>query len=137
MRFRGIDANRATMFIDRTYRWVGGSSSGFYSWKTREPCQRQKDDMILLANIRAQFVTSNGTYGAARVHAELCDEGLSFVHHRVARLMRDNGQRAHQKRRFMRTEDSHHDCPVAFNILDQDFVMKALTRSRALTSAMS
>ena len=61
MRFRVIDANRAAMSVDRMCGWMGVSSSGFYAWKTREPCQRQKDDMILLANIRAQFATSNGT----------------------------------------------------------------------------
>jgi putative transposase len=122
MRFRVIDANKAIMSVDRMCGWMGVSPSGFYAWKTREPCQRQKDDMILLANIRAQFATSNGTYGVPRMHAELCEEGLSVGRHRVARLMRDNGLKAHQKRRFKRTTDSHHDCPVAFNILDQDFV---------------
>ena len=39
----------------------------------------------------------------------------------VARLMRDNGLRARQKRRFKRTTDSHHAWPVAPNLLDQDF----------------
>ena len=40
---------------------------------------------------------------------------------RIARLMRDNGLRARQKRRFKRTTDSHHAWPVAPNLLDQDF----------------
>ena len=38
-----------------------------------------------------------------------------------ARLMRENGLKAHQKRRFKKTTDSHHNCPVAFNILDLNF----------------
>ena len=31
--------------------------------------QRQKDDMVLLAHVRSQFVVSNGTYGYARGNA--------------------------------------------------------------------
>jgi putative transposase len=39
-----------------------------------------------------------------------------------ARLMRDNGLKAHPKCSFKQTTNSHNDCPNAFNILDQDFV---------------
>ena len=39
----------------------------------------------------------------------------------MARLMRENGFKARQKRRFKRTTDSQHACPVAPNLLDQDF----------------
>jgi putative transposase len=55
------------------------------------------------------------------MHAELREEGLTVGRHRVARLMRENGLKALQKRRFKMTTDSHHNCPVAFNILDQNF----------------
>jgi putative transposase len=40
---------------------------------------------------------------------------------RVARLMRDNGLKALQKRRYKKTTDSGHGGPVAANLLDQDF----------------
>lgn len=39
----------------------------------------------------------------------------------MARLMRDNGLKALQKRRYKKTTDSDHGGPVAPNILDQDF----------------
>ena len=42
------------------------SVSGFYGWKNRKPSRRQRNDMVLLAHIRAQFATSNETYGAHR-----------------------------------------------------------------------
>ena len=98
------------------------SVSGYYAWKERRPSLHQCYDVVLSANIRAQFASSNQTYGAPRMHAELREEGLSVGLHRVARLMRENGLKAHQKRRFKKTTDSHHDCPIAFNILDQNFV---------------
>jgi putative transposase len=77
--------------------------------------------MVLLAHIRAQFSTSSETYGAPRVHAELTEEGLAVGRHRVARLMRDNGLKALQKRRYKKTTDSSHGSPVTANLLDQDF----------------
>jgi putative transposase len=121
MRYKLIDTNKATMPVDRMCRMMAVSVSGYYEWKDRKPSLHQCYDVVLAANIRAQFASSNQTYGAPRMHAELCEEGLSVGRHRVARLMRENGLKAHQKRRFKKTTDSHHDCPVAFNVLDQNF----------------
>jgi putative transposase len=121
MRFRLIDAMKADLPIDRMCGLLDVSVSGFYAWKSRGPSQRQLDDMVLLAHIRAQFATSNETYGAPRMHAELKEEGFSVGRHRVARLMRKNGLKALQKRRYKKTTDSCHGGPVAANLLDQDF----------------
>ena len=52
---------------------------------------------------------------------ELQDEGLKVGRRRTARLMRENGLKARQKRRFKRTTDSHHGFPLAPNLLEQDF----------------
>lgn len=79
------------------------------------------NDMIHLAHIRQYFELSNETYGYLRMHAELVETGLSIGKHRVARLMRDNGLKATQKRRFKRTTDSDHKHPIVSNILNQDF----------------
>lgn len=121
MRFRLIDANRPDMQIDRMCSLMGVSTSGYYAWKNRGPSRRQLDDMVLLAHIRSQFSISNETYGAPRMHVELKEDGLDIGRHRVARLMRDNGLKALQKRRYKKTTDSCHGGPVAANLLDQDF----------------
>ena len=125
MRFRLIDAKKAEWAsdfpIERMCGLLDVSASGYYAWKNRDPSQRQLDDMVYLAHIRAHFATSNGTYGSPRMHAELRDQGLAIGRHRTARLMRDNGLKANQKRRFKKTTDSDHGGPVAANLLDQDF----------------
>jgi len=51
---------------------------------------RQFDDMILLAHIRARFSLSRQSYGSARIYVQLCDDGIAVGRHRVARLMREN-----------------------------------------------
>ena len=121
MRFRLIDQAKKEFPMRRLCTILGVSESGYFAWKGRPASCRQNEDMVLLAHIRAQFSTSNETYGAPRMHAELKDEGLAVGRHRVARLMRDNGLKALQKRRYKKTTDGSHGCPVAANLLDQDF----------------
>lgn len=52
-------------------------------------------------------------------------EQLAIGRRRTARLMRENGLRGRQKRRFKRTTDSEHSWPIAPNIIDQDFTATA------------
>jgi transposase InsO family protein len=59
------------------------------------------------------------------MHAELKACGVTASRHRIARLMWDNGLKAHQKRRYKRTTDSQHGSPVAPNLLEQDFAAPA------------
>lgn len=102
-------------------RSFGVSTSGYYAWKGRNPSRRQLDDMVLLAHIRSQFRLSHETYGSPRMTVELREDGIAVGRHRVARLMRENGLKAVQRRRFKKTTDSAHGGPVALNVLDQDF----------------
>ena len=121
MSFALIDAKKADIPVETACAALGVSVSGFYAWKRRPASRRQSDDMIMLSCIRAEFATSNETYGSPRMHAELKEQGWSIGRHRVARLMRENGLKARQKTRFRRTTDSAHGGPVARNVLDQDF----------------
>jgi len=121
MSFALIDAKRADVPVETARATLNVSVSGFYAWRNRPASQRQADDMVLLAHIRAEFSTSNETYGSPRMHAELQESGLTIGRHRVARLMSENGLKARQKTRFKRTTDSDHGGPVAINVLDQDF----------------
>jgi helix-turn-helix protein/transposase len=103
MRFGLIDRAKAEFPIHRLCRVLGVSQSGYFAWKGRPACRRQRDDMVLLAHVRSAFALSNGTYGSPRMTQELRDSGLTVGRRRTARLMRQNGLRARQKRRFKRT----------------------------------
>ena len=121
MRFALIDGAKAAFPVHRLCCVLGVSQSGYFAWRGRLACHRQRDDMVLLAHVRSAFALSNSTYGSPRMTRELRDIGLVVGRRRIARLMRDNGLQARQKRRFKRTTDSHHAWPVAPNLLDQDF----------------
>ena len=121
MRFQLIDAAKEEFPVRRVCKVLGVSQSGYFAWRSRPACRRQRDDLVLLAHVRAAFRLSNETYGSPRMTRELQDQGLSVGRRRTARLMRENGLRARQPRRFKRTTDSLHAFPVAPNLLDQDF----------------
>jgi putative transposase len=116
-----IDAAKAEFPIQRLCQVLEVSQSGYFAWRSRPACQRQRDDLVLLAHVRSAFRASNGTYGSPRMTRELQDQGLPIGRRRTARLMRENGLKARQKRRFKRTTDSHHAFPVAPNLIEQDF----------------
>lgn len=67
MKFKVIAAEKAAIPVSRACALLGVSESGFYAWCTRKPSLRQKTDMVLLAHIRTQFITSHETYGSPRM----------------------------------------------------------------------
>ena len=121
MRFQLIDAAKKEFPVRRLCKVLGVSQSGYFAWRSRPVSRRQREDRVLLAHVRSAFQRSNGTYGSHRITRELQDAGLGVGRRRTARLMRENGLTARQKRRFTRTTDSHHAFPVAPNLLEQDF----------------
>ena len=52
MRFRLIDAEKATAPVSRLCSMRGVSVSGYYAWKARTASRRQRQDLIFLAHIR-------------------------------------------------------------------------------------
>jgi putative transposase len=120
MKFQFIDAAKENFPVTRLCQVPGVSQSGSFAWRGRSAGPRQREDLVRLAHIRSTFARSNGTYGSPRATRELQDQGLSVGRRRTARLMRENGLKARQKRRFKRTTDRQHAFPIAPNLLDQD-----------------
>ena len=108
MRFRLIDAAKEEFPVQRLCKVLEVSQSGSFAWKSRPASRRQREDLVLLAPVRLAFQLSNGTSGSPRMTRELQDQGLSVGRRRTARLMRENGLKARQRRRFKRTTDSLH-----------------------------
>ena len=97
------------------------SSSGYYAWLKRGESRRVREDRRLLVEIKAIHQENRKTYGSPRIHAELKDRQGHCGKKRIARLMRESGIRAKQKKKFKATTDSKHSHPVAPNLLQRNF----------------
>ena len=123
MKFAFIVREKATYPVDLLCSVLGVSRSGFYAAHERPVAVRCQEDQQLAVHVAAAHTASRGRYGSPRVHRELQAQGHEVGRHRVARLMREQGLRAREKRRFQRTTDSQHGLPVAANILDRQFTV--------------
>lgn len=120
-RFSFIDAHKKIYPIESLCRVMQVSSGGYRSWRTRPMSQRQRDDMVLLVHIREQHKLSMQSYGRPRMTEELQELGFDVSHHRVGRLMRQNGIKAVRTRKHKVTTDSNHSFNIAPNLLDRKF----------------
>ena len=75
------------------------SESGFAAHRGKQNGQRWKQDAELRVLIAQSFEQSRNTYGSPRVRLDLRELGHRCGKNRVARLMRESGLRARQKRR--------------------------------------
>jgi putative transposase len=97
------------------------SSSGYYTWRKREPSARSKANAALLETIKAVHAESDETYGAPRVHADLPAKGASASLNRVARVMRAAGIRGVSRRKWTTTTIRGEDARPAPDLVDRDF----------------
>jgi len=121
MRFRFIEQEKANFSICRMCEVLRVSESGYYTWVSRPASQRQRDDMVYLAHIRAEHARNYRAYGRKRMTDELRDQGIVIGERRVGRLMRDNDIRIVRTHKFKRTTNSNHNHNIASNLLDGDF----------------
>lgn len=121
MRYQFVRDHTGQFPVQRMCRVLEVSASAYYAWCGRPEGRRVREDRRLLVEIKAIHQAKRETYGSPRIHAELKALGLRHGEKRVARLMRDNGIRAKQKRKFKATTDSKHSHPVAPNLLARAF----------------
>jgi transposase InsO family protein len=88
-----VDQQRDRFGVEPILRVLEIPTSTYYDWaaQQRDPCQRRREDQVLLGRIRAVHARSRGTYGAPRVHAQLRRDGVCTSRKRVERVMRAHG----------------------------------------------
>ncbi|TYC51384.1 transposase [Zoogloea oleivorans] len=79
--FELVMANQAD--FPRTQCRVFQVSPSFYAWYERQPIRRAIGNAALIEWTRTIHADSYGTYGRARVHAELIDQGVKVSSKRV------------------------------------------------------
>ena len=121
MRFAFIDGYRGELSQAHLCRIFGVTTRGLRGWRHRPPSKRARQDIVLLAHIRAQARLCNFSYGRIRMTMELRDLGFSVGERRVARLMAANDIKVVRTHKYKRTTDSGHGFPFAQNHLERDF----------------
>ena len=100
------------------------SRSGYYAYKKRPKSQGRIRNEALLIEIRRVFLDNNSNYGSPRIWNDLNNvQGIRCSENRVAKVMREAGIVAVQKRKFRLTTNSNHDYPVWPNILERNFTV--------------
>src|SRR5438128_4242 len=112
----GIEEGHASS-VREACRALHLTRSGFYRWRRERDQERTID--------RAQAVSRAGVlrvagkwarYGARRVRAQLCRDGVEIGMKRVRRLMREEGLIVKPRKRFVRTTNSDHGLRVYPNL---------------------
>ena len=99
---------------------LGVSRAGYYAHGHKPERPRQQADQKLLPLLQREFAASRNSYGSPRLQIALQRLGHPCGKNRVARLMRQAGLRARQKRRFRPcTTQSNHGLAIAENWLAQ------------------
>jgi hypothetical protein len=83
-RFRFVSAHRDQYPVKALCRVAKVSRSDYYVWASRPPSERCIDDAYLTDTIRDIYQRSRSTYGAPRIHGQLCRIGTRVGRKRVA-----------------------------------------------------
>ena len=103
MRFAWVATEKATHPLRVLCRVLRVTPSGFYAWQRRPLSAHARRDGELDVRIRALFTKARQRYGSPRIHDDLREAGVPVSRKRVARLMRQAGLRARQRKRYRST----------------------------------
>ena len=106
MKYAFIDQHRRSYDVKALCDALHVSRSGYYAARGRAPSARQVRQTALTSEIRKIHMASRETYGAPRVHAELCAQHVPCSRNTVAKLMRKASIMPKCIRRFRVTTDS-------------------------------
>jgi putative transposase len=128
VKYAWIAAQRASYSIPMMCELLGVSRSGWYQ-AMRRPARTDKSEtqQRIVEQIRRAQRKHRGCYGRRRMTPEVSEAlGRRLNHKRIGRLMREHGLCSHKRRPFrVVTTDSHHDHPIAPNVLGRDFAASA------------
>lgn len=118
---------RSTFMVKRMAKAVKTSTSGYYEWlKNGRKTKRDTENEKYLPFIRIEFNKSRQTYGPRRLSKALIQTyKLNIGRTRVRDIMAENNIVPKTVIKFKATTYSNHDYPVAPNLLNRNFQVKA------------
>lgn len=121
MKYATIRKHEGRHAISLMCRALGVSRTGYSSWRSREPSQREQENQRLGVVVHMLFHAEKGRAGAPRIVRALRKQGLHVGKQRVANSLKKQGLVAKAGRKFKATTNSKHNLPVAPNLLEQNF----------------
>ena len=122
MRYRIIQAEKASYPVEVLCRVLTVARSGYYAWRPEKTGPREQENQVLVEQIRKEYKTSRQTYGSPRIWAALLNQGMACGRHRVARLMRREGIRSQKRQKWHPVTTQRQPGVIpAPNHLNQDF----------------
>jgi putative transposase len=118
---------RSTFMVKMMAKALKTSTSGYYEWlKNGRKTKRDIENEKYLPFIRIEFNNSRQTYGPRRLSKVLMQTyKLNIGRTRVRDIMAENNIVPKTIKKFKATTYSNHDYPVAPNLLNRNFQVKA------------
>lgn len=126
MKYKFMKDNSKQFPVKKMAEVFNVSRSCYYAWLNSEPSAHELRDKELLSEIKRIFEEKRKLYGSPRIYKEMHGTEFSCARSRIARIMRENGIVARQKRRFKVTTDSSHDYPISPNLVDRNFTVDSI-----------
>lgn len=122
-RFEFIHQCRQQLSLIFLCKALSVSRSGYYQWRQSQdkPSPRQQTRHERDAAIKQAFEHAKARDGARRIQAELTDQGQHCNVKTVSNSMKRQGLTPKATKKFKVTTDSHHQLPIAPNLLKRDF----------------
>jgi transposase InsO family protein len=129
-RFQFVADHHPRYGVKRLCTILGVARSSYYYWLSTAPDRAARDaaDRALAGRIRQVHASSDGTYGAPRVTAELHEAGQRVNHKRVARVMRRFGVQGLRLRRRVTTTIADPAAAKAPDLIGRDFTAEAINQ---------
>jgi transposase InsO family protein len=122
MKFAFIQKHLLEFPVKICCRVLEVARSGYYAWVRRPRCTSANRREELVEKIKVAQAEGRGVYGSPRICHALKASGETVCENTVAKVMKAEGIRAKQKRKFVpSTTDSAHHQPVARNVLNREF----------------
>ncbi len=104
------------------------SRSCYYQWLNAPKTKREKENELLIDQLKILFKKGRGSYGTRRLKNRFAEQGVTVSRRRIGRLMIQAGLWCKTKKKFKVTTDSKHNKPVAPNLLERRFTVSQADR---------
>ena len=121
--FSFMNAHRAEFRMKTMLRVFEVSRSGYHSWVSRRKKKEAKAKAAeaLLQKIKRSHMSSSGTYGTLRIHADLVKQGDQVSLYATRKSMRENGIRGMKRSRFKTTTKCNPAHQASADLVNRDF----------------